>query len=274
MSPLLVLAVYLALAVVMAAAWAWQRKTANIGWVDVFWTFGVAAGGIAMVVAMPLVSDLGEGSAPRRLIVCAMVGLWALRLGVYVALRVAGSEEDGRYRAIRQSWGDRLQPRMFGFLQLQALISVALVAAIGLAANRPDPRLGPADLLGVVIGLIAIGGESLADRQMRAFRATAGKGSLCDAGLWAWSRHPNYVFEWLGWFAYPVMAVMLSGGYPQAWWAWAAPLVMFGVVRYGTGVPPLEAHMRKTRGAAFDAYAARVPIFLPRISKSYPEAAR
>lgn len=269
MTPALLILVGAALCAVMAAAWVHQKRVRNIGWVDVYWTFGVAGAGLALALAPPL----EDGSPLRRGLVCGLILLWALRLGLYVALRVARApEEDGRYVALRRSWGDKLQPRLFGFLQLQAIVSLILAVAIGLAANRPDPDLGLADLLGLLIALGAIGGEGLADRQMRAFKADpANKGRVCDVGLWAWTRHPNYLFEWLGWLAYPAMAIMVSGDYPQGWIALAAPAVMFGVMRFGTGVPPLEAHMLRSRPEAFRAYQARVPIFLPRPPRKTPQ---
>jgi steroid 5-alpha reductase family enzyme len=258
----------LGLCLVMSAAWAWQRRARNIGWVDVFWTFGTAAAGVALALVW---SGAPGGSWARRVIVFAIAGVWAMRLGLHVALRVARSPEDGRYRALREDWGERLQPRLFGFLQVQALISTALAAAIALAADRPAPRLDIGDLAGVLIAVVAIGGEALADRQMEAFRRDpANRGRVCDTGLWGWSRHPNYVFEWLGWFAYPAMAVDLTGAWPQGGWALLAPALMFAVLRLGTGVPPLEAHMLRTRGAAFQAYQARVPAFIPRPPRSQP----
>lgn len=116
-----------------------------------------------------------------------------------------------------------------------------------------------------MIAFAAVSGETVADRQMKAFASDpANRGKVCDQGLWAWSRHPNYLFEWLGWFAYPVLAIDLAGAYPQGWWALLAPILMFGVLRFGTGVPPLEAHMLRTRGDAFRAYQARTAVFLPR----------
>ncbi|HEY5412414.1 MAG TPA: DUF1295 domain-containing protein [Caulobacteraceae bacterium] len=262
---MILFAVAIGLCLVMAAAWAWQRRAGNIGWVDVFWTFGTAAAGI--VLAFAWAGDAGW--AARRWLVCAIAAIWAIRLGLYLALRVAPSPEDGRYQALRADWGASLQPRLFGFLQIQALISVALAAAVGLAADRPGPGLGLQDLIGVLIAVVAIGGEAVADRQLKAFAGDpANRGKVCDLGLWAWSRHPNYVFEWLGWFAYPAMAIDLGGAYPQGWWALAAPLLMFGVLRFGTGAPPLEAHMLRTRGEAFRAYQARVPAFIPRPPRS------
>jgi len=255
------IAALLFLSLVMAAAWAWQRRVNDIGWVDVFWTFGTAAAGAGLVLAW----GNDGGSWLRRALVIALIALWALRLGLHVAVRVANaSQEDGRYRELRKDWGSSLQPRLFGFLQIQAVVSTGLAAAVALAANRPAPALGAGDILGVVIALIAIGGEALSDRQMEAFRRDpANAGRICDQGLWALSRHPNYLFEWLGWFAYPAFALDLTGAYPQGWLAFLAPAAMFAVLRYGTGVPPLEAHMLRTRGQAFRDYSARVPVFLP-----------
>lgn len=262
---MIVPAVVVGLCLVMAAAWAWQRRTGNIGWVDVFWTFGTAAAGIILAVAW----TGGAGSAARRLLVCAIAAIWAIRLGLYVAWRVARSPEDGRYQALRRDWAAHLQPRLFGFLQIQALVSVALAAAMGLAANRPGPALRLQDLIGVLIAAVAIGGEAIADRQLKRFADDpTNRGKVCDLGLWAWSRHPNYFFEWLGWFAYPAVAIDLGGAYPQGWWALTAPLLMFGVLRFGTGAPPLEAHMLRTRGDAFRAYQARVPAFILRPPRS------
>lgn len=247
----------LGLSLVMAAAWAWQKARRNIGWVDVFWTFGTAAAGVALAFAW-------SGPSPgRRLMVAAIAAVWAIRLGLHVALRVAASPEDGRYQELRRDWGDRLQPRLFGFLQIQALVSTVLAAAIALAADRPGPWPDLGDLAGLAIALIAIAGEAVADRQLSAFAAEpANRGRVCDRGLWAWSRHPNYLFEWLGWFAYPAIAI--APGHPEGAWALAAPAVMYLVLRHGTGVPPLEAHMLRSRGEAFRAYQARVPAFLPR----------
>lgn len=250
------------LSLVMAAAWLWQRLMHDIGWVDVFWTFGTAAAGIALACA-----GAGPGgSSLRRATVCALVAAWALRLGLFVAVRVMrSSREDGRYQALREDWGARLQPRLFGFLQLQALVAASLAAAIALAANRPGARLGWQDLAGVLIALAAIAGEAVADRQLQSFAADpANHGRVCDRGLWSWSRHPNYLFEWLGWFAYPVLAIDLSGRDLAGYASLLAPVVMFFVLRFGTGAPPLEAHMLRSRGDAYRAYQARVSPFLPR----------
>jgi steroid 5-alpha reductase family enzyme len=192
-----------------------------------------------------------------------MAVLWSLRLGGYIALRVAGShEEDARYKTLRAQWGKAYNARLFGFVLIQAPVSAILALAVALAARAPEAGLGVRDFAAVAVWLIAVGGESLADGQMRRFKADpANKGKICDQGLWAWSRHPNYFFEWLLWLAYPVIAIQPDR--PLTWLSLGAPVVMFLILRFATGVPPLERSMLASRGDAFRAYQARVSAFFP-----------
>jgi steroid 5-alpha reductase family enzyme len=245
----------------MALAWLCQRTAGNAGWVDVFWTFGV---GIAGAAAALYPSE--ESFAPRRWLVAFLALAWTLRLGWHVAARVARTPEDRRYQELREQWGPRFQPTMFAFLQLQALVSLPLVGAIYLAAHRPDPAFGLADAVGVLVLIIAVLGEGLADAQLDRFKADPNHGPINDRGLWAWSRHPNYFFEWLGWWAYPIIALQLSG-YPQGWLAFIAPAVMYAVLVWMTGVPALEKHMAASRGEAWRDYAHRTGRFIPRPPK-------
>jgi steroid 5-alpha reductase family enzyme len=133
-----------------------------------------------------------------------------------------------------------------------------------LAAWNPAPHLRVQDLLGIAALAIGIGGEALADAQLKRFKSRPeNKGSICDAGLWSWSRHPNYFFEWFGWLAYPLIAIDPGGHYPWGWLALIGPLCMYWVLVHITGVPPLEEHMLKTRGRTFRAYQARTNAFFP-----------
>ena len=237
----------------MAAAWATQRAAGNAGWVDVFWTFGVGVAGAAAALY-----PADDSVAARRWLVAFLALAWAMRLGLHVARRVARSDEDRRYVDLRAQWGGRFQPMMFGFLQLQALVSLPLVAAIFLAAHSPRP-LGLLDLAGVALLAAAVIGEGLADAQLDRFKADGDHGPINDRGLWRWSRHPNYFFEWLGWWAYPVIAI----GHPLGWAALVAPAVMYAVLVHMTGVPALEKHMAQSRGDAWRRYARRTSAFPP-----------
>jgi steroid 5-alpha reductase family enzyme len=151
---------------------------------------------------------------------------------------------------------------MFVFLQQQALGSLPLVLAIFLAAHVPVAALRVQDYLGATILAVGIFGEAIADAQLKRFRENpANKGKVCDQGLWRWSRHPNYFFQWFGWLAYPVIAI--APGYPFGLAALLAPLFMFYILNYATGVPPLETQMARSRGEAWRAYAARTSRFFP-----------
>jgi steroid 5-alpha reductase family enzyme len=251
------LALLLALAAVMLAAWAFQRATRNGGWTDVFWSFGAGAACVAAALL-----PWGPPTA-RQLVVAALAGVWGLRLGIHMARRVLRSkEEDRRYAAFRSDWGPSFQRRMLQFALSQAPAGAVLAGAVHVSAHNPAPFGRPQDDLGLLIFAVALAGESLADAQLARFKADPeNRGRIADQGLWAWSRHPNYFFEWLSWTAYVPLA--LSGGYLQGWWSLAAPALMFVLLNWVSGVPPLERTMRQSRGPSFDAYAARTSRFVP-----------
>ena len=262
------LAVLVSMAAVMVAAWAFGLARKNGGWTDVFWTWGTGAtlGAAALVPLM-------DGGAPemRPLMVAAMVAIWTLRLGLFLTPRVASHPEDPRYAAFRAQWGSRYALNMLFVTLPQAPASALLALSVILAARTTGP-LGWRDAAGVAIFAAAIVGEAISDGQMKAFRAAGrAKGetaAVMDKGLWAWSRHPNYFFQWLGWVAYPVIA--LQPAWPVSWISLAAPVVMFGLLRYVSGVPPLETAMLASRGEKFRDYQRRVSAFFPRPPKVAP----
>lgn len=248
----------------MVAGWLTVRGTGNGGWVDVFWTFGTGLTGV--VVALWPVP--GAHAELRQMLVAALVAIWSLRLGLYIVWRVTHHDEDQRYVRLKSEWGDAFHRKLLPFMLLQAPATVMLAASIRAAAARPVDGLRPADIVGLCILAVAIAGEALADRQMREFkRDPANKGKVADQGLWSWSRHPNYFFEWFGWLAYPVIAIDLAGDYAAGWLGLAAPAVMYVVLTRLTGVPALEAHMLRSKGEAYADYRRRVPAFFPRPPK-------
>jgi steroid 5-alpha reductase family enzyme len=136
--------------------------------------------------------------------------------------------------------------------------------SVFLAAHTPVQGLRFQDLLAIFVAVTAIVGEGIADRQLRHFKSVASNtNGVCDRGLWAWSRHPNYFFEWLGWLAYPLFAIDLSGGYPLGWLALAGPVCMYWLLRHVSGIPPLEQHLMQSRGPAYRSYQARTSAFFP-----------
>ena len=250
------------LSILMMGAWLVQQRTGNSGWVDTIWTFSVGLVGAASAL-WPV-----EASAPnaRQWLVAALVAAWSLRLGVHIAARTTVISDDPRYAAFAQEWGARAPRRMFLFLQNQALGSIPLVFAIFVAAHFPSPDLRLRDYLGVLVLFVGILGEAAADAQLRRFRRRPGsQGHVCDIGLWRWSRHPNYFFEWLGWLAYPIIAISPDDplSYPWGWASLLAPAFMYWILVYVTGIPPLEAQMLRSRGDRYRDYQSRTSMFFP-----------
>jgi steroid 5-alpha reductase family enzyme len=251
-------AIAASLSILMTMAWLVQQRTGNSGWVDTIWTFSVGvvgAGGALWPVA-------GASPNARQWLVAGLVAIWSLRLGLHIAVRSAEIKDDPRYAAFAADWGRDAPRKMFLFLQNQGFGSIPLVFAIFLAARFPDPALRLQDYLGVLILFTGIAGEALADAQLKQFRERpANKGRVCDAGLWRWSRHPNYFFEWLGWLAYPVIAI--APGYGWGFASLLAPLFMYWILVHITGIPPLEAQMLRSRGDLYRNYQSRTSAFFP-----------
>ena len=234
------------------------------------WTFGLGAVGLVSA----LLSGLVGNYEPRAWLVAGLIGFWALRLGIHIARRTSGITDDPRYAKLTEGWGDNASSQMFVLLQKQAWVSIPLALSMFLAAANPAPGLRLQDMIGALCLLIAIGGEALADAQLKAFRnEPTNKGKVCRVGLWSWSRHPNYFFEWLGWLAYPILAIDLSGAYPWGFFAIVGPVCMYWLLVHVSGIPPLEEHMLERRGQAFRDYQRTTSAFFPAPPRRAAEAA-
>lgn len=239
-------------ALAQTLGWLWQRRRANAGIVDAIWAGSVGAGAL-------LSAALGTGAALPRWTVAALGGAWGLRLSLHLWRRVRGEAEDGRYAALRQRWGDN-QRKWFAFFQFQA--ALAVLFALPFVAVARNPVAGPSVwwFAGILVWVGSVFGESVADAQLARFRADpANRGRTCRDGLWRYSRHPNYFFEWLHWFAYALLAV------GSLWWwlAWAGPAVMYVFLRWISGIPYTEAQALRTRGDDYRRYQQSTPMLIP-----------
>ncbi len=245
-----------ALSLVMTLAWAVQQRTGNSGWVDTVWTFGLGTIGIGAA----LWPDTATASG-RQWLVAVLIAAWALRLGGHIAHRSSGIQDDPRYAQLIEGWGADARRQMFILLQKQALVSIPLALTLFLAAHNPEPLWRALDVAAVALFALAAAGEALADHQLRRFRSRhPQRTAVCDEGLWAWSRHPNYFFEWLMWVAFALLAIDYS---LTGWLALIGPLAIYWLLTQVSGIPPLEEHMLRTRGEAFRRYQARTSAFFP-----------
>jgi steroid 5-alpha reductase family enzyme len=245
------------LSAAMAFAWRVTESGGRSGWIDAIWTF---ATGLASVAAALW------GAAPgalRPALVAVLAAVWSLRLGLHIVARTTRGGDDPRYRQLRAEWGDRASGRLFLFLQAQAAAGLMLAFSVAIAAHRPGAGPDLRDMIGIALFVAALAGEAASDQQLAQFAADVrNRGKICDVGLWSVSRHPNYFFEWLVWVAFAAVAFD-PAVYPSGWLALAAPALMYALLVHVSGIPPLEAHMLRSRGDAFRAYQARVNAFWP-----------
>ena len=252
-----ILLISTAAVIALSAAWLVVRWKGDGGWTDVVWALsvGLIGTGAALWPA--------EGAqSSRQGLAAVLVAVWGLRLAAYLAVRTIGaSAPDPRYEDFKKKWGG-WGFAAWRFLMVQAATVVVLVVSVRAAAIRPAAGLDWRDGLAVLIVLIAVAGEAAADRQMAAFRRNpANRGKVADTGLWAWSRHPNYFFEWLVWLAWPAMALDLFR--PDSWPTLAGAILMWWLLNHVSGVPMLEAQMLRSRPEAYRRYQARVSRFFP-----------
>jgi len=252
--PMILAGTCLAMAI-MVVVWFFARRMNNAGIVDIWWSYGFAP--VAIFYGL-----FGSGQIMRNSLIAAMVCAWSLRLGTHLYRRVMSHhpQEDPRYAALRVQFPKHTWLMFFGFFQLQALLIGLLSVPIALACTNPAPGLGGWEIAGLALWLVGIGGEAVADTQLAFFRAALGnRGRVCDAGLWKYSRHPNYFFEWVIWIAYAVFAL----GAPWGWLGLISPLLMLLFLTCITGIPPSEAHSLASRGDAYRDYQRRTSPFIP-----------
>ena len=238
------------------AIWFLQRRINDAGIVDVFWSLMVASIGLFYCIA-------GFGNMPRKIIVGILVFTWAFRLSSYLLSRWIRSPEDRRYAALKEEWGKTAQVRLFRFYQLQALGCVLFSIPIFFAANNHS-ELNWLDFVGVMIFLISLVGEGMADRQLDLFKQNPkNEGKVCKTGLWSLCRHPNYFFEWTHWFSYVFLAITTSWG----WLSIIAPIGMYYFLTQKTGIPETEKQAVKSKGDAYREYQQTTNAFFPWFAK-------
>ena len=188
------LVVAAAVAVVMCGFWLLSLRLQDASIADVAW-------GLVFVTIAWVGFSLGEGE-PAMFLAAAMTTAWGLRLAVYIGLRNSGHGEDRRYAAMRSRrpgyfwiWS------LFGVFLLQGLLAMIVSLPLQSLAVSDNGAIGIVCLAGVGIFLFGLGFETIGDAQLSAFRRDpASRGEVMDAGLWRYTRHPNYFGDAVVWW--------------------------------------------------------------------------
>jgi steroid 5-alpha reductase family enzyme len=248
-----------ALVVMMLLIWLISTRKNNAGYVDVGWSFGLAI--LAIWYAWQ-----GPGFPLRKWIMAGMVTLWGLRLGLHLLRRITREPEDGRYQQLRSEWrGKNVNLRFLFFFEFQAVLDVILAVPLLIAVFNSDPQLNILEYIGVSLWLVAVIGEAIADAQLAAFkRDPNNRGKVCQKGLWNYSRHPNYFFEWFVWIAWSTYALAS----PWGWLGLISPVLMLIFLYRVTGIPATEAQSVRSKGAEYAKYQHTTSALIPWFKKS------
>jgi steroid 5-alpha reductase family enzyme len=244
-------------ALIMFVLWLVGLARKNFSYVDIGWSANFAV--LALLYAM-----LAPGFAAKKWLLAAMFCLHGTRLAWHLGRRILGHPEEGRYVQLRRDWGaggrGSMNLKFLLFFEFQALLNVFLSLPLLIVALDADPRWYALEIAGAAVFFVALIGESSADAQLAAFkRDPANRGGVCDVGLWHYSRHPNYFFEWLIWIGYALFAL----GSPYGWVALASPLLMLHFLINVTGLKATEAQALRTKGERYRLYQARTSAFIP-----------
>ena len=210
------------------------------------------------------------GTDPLRFWLLAVVMVyWAVRLTANWAINFPGlHHEDWRYPILRDGAGrfeflvDLVAIHLFPTLQ----VFVGMLP-VYVALTRPGDGLMWLTWVAFAVGIAGVTLELVADVQMRRFVATSSPGAVMDRGLWAWSRHPNYVGEIGFWLSMALFGVAIAPS--DAWWLFAGVALMVAMF-LGASIPLMEKRSLERRPQYQDVID-RVSRLIPRPPRRAPQ---
>jgi steroid 5-alpha reductase family enzyme len=173
-----------------ALLWLFFYNFSRISWIDVLWSGSIGLWSL-FHLREAFLFDYGASA----LILSLITLCWSGRLTFHLAKRLSSNKsEDRRYEEIKQANPSAWKRKSFVIFLMNAfLVSLLLIPQrlVILDINSKEPKF--LQILGFVISLLSIAGESLADSQLKNF-LKINQGKTCQVGLWKYSRHPNYFF--------------------------------------------------------------------------------
>lgn len=254
-------ACFVAVQILMLLCWCLYLFKRNVALIDIAW-------GTGFILSVWAILLLGDGYFWRKMLIATVVSIWGLRLTAYLTSRFRFDREDPRYRLIFERWPLGAHPTVQVLLMyiLQGSLITFLAIPFILAGEDGTPFFRTNEVFGLLIWMVGVAGESIADRQLALFkRDPANKDEILDKGLWKYSRHPNYFFEWIVWIGYFVMTVAS----PYGWIGFLSPALMLYLLREVSGIPITEVHLLMTKGEKYRDYQLKTGAFFPRIDRLF-----
>tara|TARA_B000000532_G_scaffold190956_1_gene156971 strand:+ start:215 stop:1054 length:840 start_codon:yes stop_codon:yes gene_type:complete len=177
------------------------------------------------------------------IILASLVILWAVRLGSFLFLRIKKAGEDKRFREIKTSFA-----RFFLLWTISGMwVSFCSMCALTAIASNDGVMINNIFYIGLVTFIIGLSIEIIADSQKTKFRKDPNnKDKFINEGLWAKSRHPNYVGEITLWAGVAIMSFSSLEG--SQYISLISPIFTYLLLVYVSGVPQLTASGQKKWG--------------------------
>ena len=198
----------------------------------------------------------------RSIIAIALITVWALRLGLFLFIRVLKVGEDRRFREVKQNFSKFLVWWSVSALWVFLTTANALTMIINNVSSSDDLYL----YLGLLLWLIGFSFEAIADEQKRRFRIDINnKDSFIHTGLWSISRHPNYFGEILLWIGMAVIALPTLEGWQYV--TLISPFFIYILLTRVSGVNLLEerADQKWAGNEEYEMYKKNTPVLIPYI---------
>lgn len=231
--------------------WFYSFKTNKYSWIDFLWSssFCLTASALLVINYRPTLPAL---------VLTFMYLFWSLRLGSYLFFRIKSHGEDKRYLPLIKRWGHKTPVYFYLVFVGQGLLSLLLISPLQYAYSSGDTGLSALQVSMTILFIASLTLETIADSQLKAFiSAPENKGNVCKKGLWKYSRHPNYFFESLIWLSFSLFSLAYS---PLAIIPY---IIMLGLLRFVTGVPPAEKSSLTSKPDLFKVYQKETNIFIP-----------
>jgi len=230
------------------------RKINHAGIIDVGWAYLI--GFLAIFYAL-----VSYGFPARRFLLGVFGGLWGLRLGTYILLdRIIGKPEDPRYVQLKQQWKPFGAVKMFWFYIMQGVVVIWFSLPFLIGSQNIYDTISLVEWLAVALWFLCFMCEWTADIQLSYFKKhNLDKSKTCRIGLWRYSRHPNYFFEFMIWLS---LGLFVSES-PFGEIAWTCPAAILFFLLKVTGIPKSEEQAIKSRGEDYHRYQQETNRFIP-----------
>ena len=228
--------------IVFSSAWIFCLTLARISWIDVFW-----AASLGMWSLEHLKFWEANFSFLKPLSILSLLYLaWSLRLSLHLSQRLLRhrNNEDPRYEKIKLNNPDSWKRTSFFIFMMNAFLSSLLILPQRVLFWSDAQSLTTTLILGAFLAPLSIILEGVADKQLKKFLSNKdNRGKSCQVGLWRYSRHPNYFFEWIFWLSISLCLI----SYPRGYIALLCPLIMYIFLTQFTGIKISEKDAATSR---------------------------